>query len=257
MHILEAEGECIIPLKHIVESFRRLYPASIPQIAVPLDVPEAAIKMRYLTPNACKHATVDLTNIAFYYLLRSGEYTKRIKEKCNGKMVRATCTLQSRVCDIGFWKDNKTLSRHLPLHMLIQVDSATMKISNQKNGRTGQTLHQESTGANGVMASLASRVHHILGNGGTKDQLICDVYDKDFRVEIHSLEIVGAVSMAAKYLNLQDRGIDPDLIGAHFPRARGAMALKIMGYTESTIRKFVCWTSDTWMMYIHSQISKF
>ena len=34
------------------------------------------------------------------------------------------------------------------------------------------------------------------------------------------------------------------------------MALKIMGYNDSTIRKFGLWTSDTWQMYIHSQISK-
>ena len=34
------------------------------------------------------------------------------------------------------------------------------------------------------------------------------------------------------------------------------MALKIMGYADSTMRKFGRCTSDTWMMYIHSQISK-
>ena len=106
------------------------------------------------------------------------------------------------------------------------------------------------------MASLARRVHHILRNGGTKDQLICNVYDKDVWVEIHSSEIVGAVRMAEKYLKLQDRGIDLDLIGAHSLRAGGAMVLKTMGYVDSTIRKFGRWTSDTWMMYIHSQISK-
>jgi len=67
---------------------------------------------------------------------------------------------------------------------------------------------------------------------------------------------VGAVHTAAKSLNLQDKGIDPDLIGTHSLRAGGAMALKIMGYNDSTIRKFGRWTSDTWQMYIHSQISK-
>jgi len=34
------------------------------------------------------------------------------------------------------------------------------------------------------------------------------------------------------------------------------MALKIMGYSDSTISKFGCWTSGMWMMYIHIQISK-
>ena len=140
--------------------------------------------------------------------------------------------------------------------MLIQADSNTMKISNKNNGWTGQTLHQESTGANGDVASLARRVHHILINGGTEDQLICDVYEKDVWVEIHSSEIVDAVRMSDKSLKLKDRGIDLDLIGDHSLRAGREMSLKIMGYTDSEIRKFGRWKSYTWMMYIHSQISK-
>ena len=33
------------------------------------------------------------------------------------------------------------------------------------------------------------------------------------------------------------------------------MSLKLSGHSDSTIRQFGRWTSDTWMMYIHSQIS--
>ena len=102
-------------------------------MAILVEVLEAAIKLGYLDPNVHKRATVDLTNIAFYYLLRSGEYTKLIKLKRNRQMVRATRMVKFRVYDIGFWKDNKILSRHLPLEMLIQADSATMKLFN-KNG---------------------------------------------------------------------------------------------------------------------------
>ena len=34
------------------------------------------------------------------------------------------------------------------------------------------------------------------------------------------------------------------------------MALKIMVYKDSTIRKFGRWTSYTWQIYIYSQIAK-
>ena len=131
-----------------------------------------------------------------------------------------------------------------------------MKITNQKNGRTGQTLHHESTGPNGAVAALARRTHHILSNTGSENQLICDVCEDEAWTSVTSTEIVHAVRQAAKSLNLQEKGIDPDMIGAHSLRAGGAMALKIMGETDSTIRKFGRWTSDTWMMYIHSQISQ-
>ena len=108
----------------------------------------------------------------------------------------------------------------------------------------------------GAVEALACRVHHILSNGGSDQQLICDVFHNDTWTSVLSSEIVSTVRTAAKSLKLQDRGIDPDMIGAHSLRAGGAMALKIMGYPDSTIQKFGRWTSDTWQMYIHSQISK-
>ena len=167
-------------------------------------------------------------------------------------MIRATRTVQFRVADVGFWKDN-ILPRCSTLQMLLTADVATLKISNQKNGRMGQMLHHEGTGSNGAVASLARWVHHILSHKGTEDNLLCDVLHQGTWTAIHSAEIVTAVHTAAKSLKLQNKGIDPD---AHSLRAGGAMALIIMGYSDSTIRKFGRWASDMWQMYIHSQISK-
>ena len=87
-------------------------------------------------------------------------------------------------------------------------------------------------------------------------KVLCDVFQDDALISVQSSEIVIAVRNAAKALKLHDKSIAPDMIGAQSLRAGGPMALKIMGYADSTIRKFGRWTSDTWMMYIHSQISK-
>ena len=254
--VYKSEGTYILPVQRLVEGFRRQDPPAIPQMAVPVQVPETARRLAYLTSDPHQQAVGDLTVIAFYYLLRSGEYTKPRLVKRNGRMVRATRTVQFRVQDVGFWKDGHILPRNSPLSLLLQADAATMKITNQKNGRTGQTLHQESTGPNGAVAALARRIHHILSNGGRETNLICDVWERDTWTSVHSSKIVSAVRMASKALKLHERGIDPDMIGAHSLRAGGAMALKIMGYKDSTIRAFGRWTSDTWLMYIHSQISK-
>ena len=99
-------------------------------MAVPKEVPEAACKLAYLTNSARLQAAGDLTVVAFYFLLRSGEYTKPRKVKRNGKMVRATRTVQFRVQDVGFWKNGRILPRHSPLELLLTADAATMKISN-------------------------------------------------------------------------------------------------------------------------------
>ena len=254
--VYQTQGEYILPIKRLLEGFRRADPPATPQLAVPAAVPARALKLGYITSNPRSQAVGDLVNIGFFFLLRSGEYTKPRQIKRNGKMVRATRTVQFRVADVGFWRDGQILPRRSPLKTLLKADAATMKISNQKNGRMGQTLHHQGTGQGRAVASLARRVHHILSNNGTEENLLCDVLANDTWTAIQSAEIVAAVRSAAKSLNLQHKGIDPDLIGAHSLRAGGAMALKIMGYSDSTIRKFGRWASDTWQMYIHSQISK-
>ena len=253
---IEAEGSYILPLKRMLEGFKRLDPPSTPQMAVPVDVPEEARRLGLATGDSLQAAAGDLTVIAFYFLLRSGEYTKPRRVRRNGKWIRATRTKQFTVGDIGFWKDGKILTRHSTLEELCKADAATMKISNQKNGRTGQTIHHESTGPTGAVAALARRVHHILSHGGTEANLICAVCIDQNWTSVESSHIVALVRLAAKSLKLHVQGIDPDLIGAHSLRAGGAMALKIWGFKDSTIRKFGRWSSDTWQMYIHSQISQ-
>ena len=254
--IYETEGEYILPVKRCLEGFRREDPPTIPQLAVPVAVPEELAKLSYCSTCPFQQAIGDLGLIGFYYLLRSGEYTKPRMVKQNGKMVPATRTRQFRVGDIGFFKNNKVLPRRSPLKQLLSADSATMKISNQKNGRMGQTLHQQSTGTLGAVAGLARRVHHILSNGGDESNVICDVYLNKKWTSVTGSNMVHAIRESVKALNLQENGYDPDMVGAHSLRAGGAMALKLMGYNDSDIQKFGRWTSNTWQMYIHSQIGK-
>ena len=75
----------------------------------------------------------DLSMIAFYYLLRIGEYT--VKGKQNNKKQ----TVQFKLKDVQFLKKNKTgtpvcLPRTAPAVLLLTADSATLKLDNQKNG---------------------------------------------------------------------------------------------------------------------------
>jgi len=99
-------------------------------MAVPVSVPEMAARLGYITNNPRAQAVGDLTLIAFYYLLRSGEYTKPRKVLRNGKMVHATRTRQFQIKDIGFWKNGQILPRNSPLALLLAADSFALKISN-------------------------------------------------------------------------------------------------------------------------------
>lgn len=251
----EMEGEYILPLKRCIEGFRRQDPPSIPQLAVPNSVPHEAFDFGSKSQCPFQFAQGCLAVIGFYFLLRSGEYTKPRYIHRNGRQVRASRTKQFTVGDVGFFKNGKVLPRSSPLNILRTADSATLKITNQKNGRMGQTLHQQSTGPGGAVEALAFRVHHILSHGGSPSSLLCDVFYNNSWTSVSGSDMVATVRAAVTRLQLDQHGIDSDLVGAHSLRAGGAMALKMAGHKDSTIRQFGRWTSDTWMMYIHSQIS--
>jgi hypothetical protein len=236
---------------------RRADPPSIPQLAVPVAVPIKCYNMAYkqgTTSNRSK-ATADLTLIAFFYLLRVGEYTTPRQVRRNNEWVRATRTIQFRTKDVGFWKNGQHLDRTSPLSILLTADAATLKISNQKNGRMGQTIHHTAINAQHCpVKALARRLAHILGNGGTDDTLICMYKSESGIAAVTPSDLIQAIRMSVRALNLHKAGIDPDIVGVHSLRAGGAMALKLHGESDTTIMKQGRWSGLTFLQYIHNQI---
>lgn len=199
-------------------------------------------------------ATGDLTTIAFFFLLRVGEYTYSGKKQ-------KTRTKQFRTRDITFWRDGHVLPNSAPLSTLLQATSATMCISNQKNGTRGQLIHHEAT--KGHLAcpvqALARRVHHILQHTKNPDMEISAYFPTPSQQAKHimSSDINAQVKQAVRSLGLAGSGFHPTLVSSHSLRAGGAMAMKLNGIDRDTIRKFGRWSSDTFLMYIHEQIGAF
>ena len=94
----------------------------------------------------------------------------------------------------------------------------------------GKTLHQESTVRKGAVASLERRVHRILSNKVTEDNMLYNVSQSKLWTEVTREDIVRDLKTASKTLKLQDRGIEYDMVGAHSLRSGGAMAIQIMRY---------------------------
>ena len=247
-----------LQIERCVEGMRREDPPAVPQLALPVAVPT---HMAVAAQNSDSHeeqAIGDLSLVGFYYLLRVGEYTRTRFTKINGRRVRATRTVQFCVKDVGFFKDNKILPRRSTLRNLLLADQATLKITNQKNGRMGETITHETiqNESHGPVTALARRVHHILDNGGNEETLLCDYLDDDGNwTSVTASQMRSAVRASVKTLELHKNGIDPDLVGVHSLRAGGAMALKLQGVSDTTIKKQGRWTSMTFLQYIHNQIA--
>ena len=159
------------------------------------------------------------------------------------------------VGDVGFWKDNQVLPRSSLLHDLLAADSATLKITNQKNGRMGQRTHHESFASElSQVCLLARRVHHVLQHGGTDEIFLCKYWTPQGLQAVTPADLITAIHLLVILLGLNKVGINPNLIRVHSLRAGGAMALKLHGKSNTTIMKMGRWSSLTFLMYIHDQI---
>ncbi len=82
-------------------------------------------------------AVGDLALIAFYYLLRIGKYT--VKRQHDRTKRAKKQTVQFKLEDVTFFKTEKNgilqcLPRNAPHSLIMTVESATLKLDNQKNG---------------------------------------------------------------------------------------------------------------------------
>ena len=91
-------------------------------------------------PLPCLQAIADSCIIAFFFLLRVGEYTQSTQAK-------PTCTVPFRICDIVFWHTQNgqrcQIAPDAPEALILLATEATLKLDNQKNGHRDDTLHHQ------------------------------------------------------------------------------------------------------------------
>jgi hypothetical protein len=139
-----------------IEGYRRADPVPQAKLAVPVSVPRWCVTKGLKSATTKSRAIGDLTNAAFYYLLRVGEYTYL------GTKQRQR-TQQFRVRDVKFWKNGQVLPLNSGATALLDADAATLTRTNQKNGTKGAVIHNDPIHTSHCpIRSLARRVSDIL-----------------------------------------------------------------------------------------------
>jgi hypothetical protein len=229
-----------------LKSYKDDDPAPKPQLALPVPVIQTAAS-RYEQHHSPRHRAIsDLVCMAFFFLLRVGEYTM----PSPGTHTR---TVQFRIQDVRLWYRGALLDNTAPRATLMTADAVTLYLENQKNGQKGATIHH--TAVDGwfcPVKALARRVSDLTSQGVGLDTPLSCVSPGTHIVSHH---IVTTVREAARLTGLTDHGYDLKRIGAHSLRASGAMALKLNGVDADTIMKVGRWTSSTFLIYIQSQIA--
>jgi len=239
-----------IRIERQMEAFKRSDPPARPQLAVPVEIPKWIYRTSRSSNRTHIRATGELALIAFYFLLRVGEYT-------NNHATQQTRTQQLRLGDITFFHAQQPMAVTTLRNNPDLPDLVRLRIDNQKNGHRSQIMsHHAIADPCCPIKALVSRVLALIQDGAQADTPICA-----FRTQsgtsfqyVTNDDIVRAVRTAITFNQSHTPGYLPKMVGSHSLRAGGAMALFLRGADATTIMKIGRWTSTAFMSYLHEQL---
>jgi hypothetical protein len=244
----------------MLDGFRKADPPTTKQLPMKADVVEFLVQLG-LSPEAreLNCAIGDLTMIAFYYLLRIGEYTTK------GTRNNSKQTEEFKMGDITFFAKDKQgnlccLPQDATADLIAAADGATMKLDNQKNGWKGVCVYQEANGdpLDCPVRALGRRYLHLRKNGATKTTIISAYFNEGRRYDVTSGHISSALKMAAEALKYPTiKGIPIERVNTHSLRSGGANALALAGYSDTQIQKMGCWCGATFKEYVRNKLACF
>ena len=254
----------IKPVQYMLAGFKNFDPAVEKKLACGPDLPHFACEWAHRPGTGPQQQAIgDLIVIAYYYLLRVGEYTTKLRRKKKKR------TRQFRAKDVTFFRCNShgdlvPLRRNATASEILSADAATLRISNQKNGHAGACVHhsaiEDATLVCPVRA-VGRRYLHIREHGGRRwnQALLCSYWDHVGKGNVTDGTIRYAVKHAARMLDYPARGIPISRTDTHSLRSGGACALKLAGYGETEIKKMGRWApnSQAFLEYIQQQLSTF
>ena len=193
--------------------------------------------------------TASLIILAFFFLLRVGEYTPNTRNKKRKKR-----TIPLRKCDINLLRDGVPLDRDAPLEVLLSATGCTICLENQKNGVKNQTLYHDRSGDPSLcpVRSMAHLVYQLRHK--PVDTPLGTYYDGGSAYSVNDSAVLAMIRLAAARDQLDSMGYDLSRIGTHSLRAGGAVRLKLAGEDDSIIKKLGRWSSETYAKYIQPHI---
>ena len=249
-------------LSQLLDGWRKEDPPSKKKLPVEVDVPELLVEWGLMSAATVLAGVVgDLTLIAFYFLLRVGEYT--IKSRRN----ESKQTVPFKMENISMFKRDKLgqlrqLSRHAPDDDILTADSAAMTLDNQKNGHKNVCIHHEANGDSIFcpVRAVGRRFVYVRGRMNNDWSTPIHAYwDEDGqRKDVTDNDIRRALKEAATVLEYPEtRGIPIDRVDTHSLRGGGANALSLNGYSDTQIQKLGRWRGQSFKEYIRDELHSF
>jgi hypothetical protein len=225
----------------MLDGYGKKDPATIKKLPVQPDVPELLVTTAYTGSGTEKDKTAaDQTMIAFYYLLRVGEYTVK------GSRNTTKQTVQFKYEVVTFFRMNsrgqlQCLPRNAADKLIALADGETLKPDNKKNGWKGVCVYHETNGDKDhcPVRALGRRYLHLRHHGATAKMFLSAYYtESKQRADITNEDISIALKQAATILDYPTaKGIPIDRIDTHSLHSGGANALSLSGFLDTQIQK--------------------
>ena len=261
----EGSDKFVARLQQTLDGWRKDDPPCKKELPVEADVPEWLVdKALEMGAGDKDLAIADLIQVAFYYLLRVGEYTH--KAGTRDSRSRAKQTQPFRMKDVAFFGWNKSRQRiyRLPRtasdEEILNSKCVTLQLDNQKNGWKGVCINHEHNGdpIHCGTRAIARRYIHIRRHTNDMDTPLYTFYENGSQGHITDKDIRAAVKKAATALDYQNtRGIPLSHINTHSLRIGGACALALAGYSDTQIMKMGRWRGATFQEYIRENLSNY
>jgi hypothetical protein len=189
-------------------------------------------------------AIADMITIAFFFLLRSGEYTGTTSDDTPFRLQEV---------HLYIW------TQHLDTMLCTNAEinaatSVSYTFTTQKNGsRNKKVVHGSSgTGLCCQVRATARRIKYLHLKGAKVTAPIASMYVCNRRTAIKVNQIKDTIRQAM-IVNFHCTGISPDEVSARSLRAGGAMALLCGKVVKNFIQMVGLWNSDAVIRYLHMQ----
>lgn len=250
----------------MLDGMRKEDPPTTKKLPVEFDVPEYLGNLaQEEQASPVTVAVADCALMAFTYLLRVGEYTRK------GTRNNTKQTKEFEVRDVTFYRSDPVTKQLRVLNAasasdeeLLAAHGVSLRLRNQKNGWKNVCIFQERNGNeyNCGTKAIARRVIHIRRHTSSWSAAqrcpLSTYFVNSSRHYVTQEDMSKHLKLAATMLDYHTtKNIPIDRVDTHSLRSGGANALSLLGYSDRHIMKMGRWRTATFMEYIREDLSRF
>ena len=212
---------------------------------VPITVLRRIFAVASNTNDPTTIAIADMIGLAFFFLLRPGEYTDSSSD-----------TSPFWFSDVQMWIGMQRLN--LRTASVAQLQNATfcsLTFRDQKNAVRGEVIGLGHSGDPLLSPPriIARRILHLRAHNAPDNAPLARVYHHQRYTAVKPTDITSTLRAAVTYLTPASLGFLPSDVSARCLRAAGANALLCANVDTDVIRLLGRWRSDEMLRYLHLQ----